>query len=386
MFSKNINFKNFHFRNSYKKVKKELKNLHLQSSPTKDILCSLGENYKYNFSKQKYFRSKKKKFRVIGMGGSSLGSKAIYDFLKVKINKTFDFVDNVYSFSGDNKKNNMTNLIISKSGNTLETIVNQNIFIKKKDSNIIITEKNNNFLRSIASKLKAEIINHNNFIGGRYSVLSEVGMLPATLMGLDEKKFKQYNNLIKKKNFIDTLCQNVSNIFYLINKGYTNSVLLNYDKKSSSFLHWYQQLVAESLSKKSRGIIPIISEMPKDNHSLMQSYLDGPKKSFFTFFFVNEKKSNVVKDSSLPRSYSRLRNLDTNQIIYSQKKASQNVFKKKNLPYRVFDINERNEKTLGELFCFFILETILLGKMMKLNPFNQPSVELIKKETNKILF
>ena len=104
------------------------------------------------------------------------------------------------------------NLIISKSGNTLETIVNTNLHLKKKNKNIFITENKPSYLFNLAKKLKAEIIYHNNFIGGRYSVLSEVGMLPAELMGLDPKKFRQFNNLIKNKNFINSLVINVTYI------------------------------------------------------------------------------------------------------------------------------------------------------------------------------
>ena len=138
----------------------------------------------------------------------------------------------------------------------------------------------------LAKKLKSEIIHHNNFIGGRYSVLSEVGMLPADLMGLDIKKFKQINNLIKNKNFINLLTTNVSNILYLLKQKKFNSIILNYDEQSENLFKWYQQLVAESLGKNKNGILPVISSMPKDNHSLMQLYLDGPKNNFFTFFYV----------------------------------------------------------------------------------------------------
>ena len=84
----------------------------------------------------------------------------------------------------------------------LKQLLNSNIFIKKKDKNIFITENKKNYLYRLAEKLKAEIVHHNNFIGGRYSVLSEVGMLPAELMGLKSKNFKQFNSLIKNKNFL----------------------------------------------------------------------------------------------------------------------------------------------------------------------------------------
>ena len=210
-------------------------------------------------------------------------------------------------------------------------------------------------------------------------------MLPAELMGLNEKKFKRLNYLINNKKFIKNLIQNVTSTLSLIkNKKYL-SIILNYDHKSENLFSWYQQLTAESLGKKSKGIIPLVSVMPKDNHSLMQYYLDGPKNSFYTFFSVLEKKSTNINNKYLLKSHSYLRNKKLSEIIESQMIATQNVFKRKKIPFRSFEVLERNEHTLGEIFCFFILETILLGRALKVNPFDQPSVELIKKETKKIL-
>ena len=320
------------------------------------------------------------------MGGSILGAKAIFQFLKHKKKKNFFFIDNLQNRL-DSKKNkkSFVNLIISKSGNTLETISNANILIKKNNKNIFIIENKNNYLNNLASQIKAEIVEHKNYIGGRYSILSEVGMLPAELMGLNEKEFKRLNYLINNKSFINQLIQNVASTLSLVNKGKYLSVILNYDHKSENLLKWYQQLLAESLGKKSKGILPIISTMPKDNHSLMQFYLDGPKKNFYTFFSSAEKNSNQINKKLLLKSHSYLSNKNIKKIIYSQMLATQNIFKRKKIPYRSFEILQRNEKTLGEIFCFFILETILLGRALKVNPFDQPSVELIKKETKKIL-
>ena len=139
---------------------------------------------------------------------------------------------------------------MSKSGNTIETIVNSNILIKKKDTNIFITENKKSYLNLLAKKLKAEVVFHNNYIGGRYSVLSEVGMLPADLMGLDAKNFRQLNNLVKNKAFLNSLVSNVeATLFFIKNKKF-NSVIINYDQQSSNLFNWYQQLIAESLGKK----------------------------------------------------------------------------------------------------------------------------------------
>ncbi len=237
----------------------------------------------------------------------------------------------------------------------------------------------------MAHQLKSEIVDHNNYIGGRYSVLSEVGMLPAMLMGLDVKKFRNLNELIKKPSFIKSLINNVSNILSLIKKKKSNSIILNYDQKSEDLFYWYQQLVAESLGKKSSGILPIISKMPQDNHSLMQSYLDGTKNSFYTFFFAKDRSYNNIKNKELLKTHRYLRSKSLGDILYDQCIATQNVFKKKKIPFRSFLIKKSDERSLGELFSFFMLETILLGKALKVNPYDQPSVELIKIETKKRL-
>ena len=318
------------------------------------------------------------------MGGSVLGAEAIYNFLKFKIKKKFIFLNNLKSGVNKESKKKILNLVISKSGNTLETIANLNT--QKINSNyIFVTENKNNYLRKIAEKMKCEIIEHKNYIGGRYSVFSEVGMLPAELMGLNEKKFKQFNYLINNKKFINNLIKNVQGILQCVKKGKINSVILNYDEDSQSFFYWYQQLVAESLGKKSKGILPIVSQMPKDNHSVMQLYLDGPKNNFFTFFDVFSKKSEKINNFNLLNSHSYLKNKSINEIIFAQRLATEKIFKKKKIPFRSFFVKKKSEQTLGELFCFFILETILLGRALRVNPFDQPSVELIKKETKKIL-
>ena len=125
--------------------------------------------------------------------------------------------------------------------------------------------------------------------------------------------------------------------------------------------------------------------MPKDNHSIMQLYLDGSRNNFFTFFYVHEKNSPKINKKKIFSSHKYLSNKSIDQIILSQKQATEKVFINKNLPFRSFEILNRNEKTLGELFCFFILETILIGRVLNVNPYDQPSVELIKQETKKIL-
>ena len=382
MITTGIFFKNFDLKKNTSIVKKKLNFIFKKNDP---LIQSLGKNYKDSFNKKDLQKFDKfKKLRLIGMGGSSLGAHAIYDFLKKDIKKKFTFIDNLRTL---NKKNHdrFLNLIVSKSGNTLETIINSNHFINKKDQNIFITENNKNYLYKLAEKLKAKIVHHNNFIGGRYSVLSEVGMLPAELMGLNPNKFRQLNHLITNKKYLNALVSNVSATLYLLKKKKFNSIIVNYDDNSKNLFTWYQQLIAESLGKKNKGLLPVVSNMPKDNHSIMQLFLDGFKNNFFTFFYVHEKNSPKIINKYNLSSQNFLKNKNLNQILYAQKKATENIFKRKNIPFRSFEIFKRDEKTLGELFNFFILETILLADCLKINPYDQPAVELIKKETKKIL-
>ena len=385
MFSKNITFVNFKNK-KIKNIKAKTNNLKkyewLKNYP---LLKSFTKSFKYSYSKKDINKYKfYKDFRLIGMGGSILGTEAIYQFLRHKIKKNFYFHNNLIPQIKNLKK--MPNIVVSKSGETLETISNFNIILKNKNNkNIIITENTNNYLRRLSNKIKSDIFEHKNYIGGRYSVLSEVGMLPAELMGLNEKKFKKFNYLIKNKRFLENLIINVENIIHYVKKNKKNSIILNYDESSENFFKWYQQLTAESLGKKSKGITPIISSMPRDNHSLLQLYLDGPKNCFFTFFNVTSITSNKLSNKFILESKKYLKNQNLSEILQAQEKSTQNIFRKKNIPFRSFNIKKKDENTLGELFCFCVLETIMLGHALKVNPLDQPSVELIKTETKRLL-
>ena len=382
--TQNIKFNSYKF----KKIKKTLKNINNKWFNQFGIIKTLKADYKYSYNKKIIKKLRRyNTFRIIGMGGSILGTEAIHQFLNHKIKKKFIFFNNLQNRNNiqlNNKK--IFNIIVSKSGDTLETIINANKLINQSTkNNLFIIGNNVSYLNLLAKKLQSEIIEHKNFVGGRYSVLSEVGMLPAELMGFNEKKFKRFNYLIKKKSFVNFLIKNVNETISLVKKRKSNSIILNYDENSDNFFKWYQQLISESLGKKSKGILPIISSMPKDNHSLLQLYLDGPKNNFFTFFSVKDKKSIKLNNKLVIDYQYYLKNKSIGQVIESQKKATQNVFFQKKIPFRNIEVKNRNEESIGELFCFFMLETILLGRALGVNPFDQPSVELVKTETKKYL-
>jgi len=383
MLNKSNFFNNFFInsKNSYKNVKNTKKFFKSLESDIKNfeipLLQSYEKNYTFDFLPTTIRKfSKYKNIVVIGMGGSILGAKAIYNFFKDKIKKNFFFFDNLdrnlhLQFKKLKNLKDSCFIIISKSGNTLETLTNLNLVFSKsllKRKLIIISEIKNSSLLNIANKYTAEVIEYKDFIGGRYSVLSEAGMFPAALMNLNITKFKNLRKLIRNKYFISSLIKSVSSIYTLNQQGVKNSVILNYDSRLNDLCLWYQQLVGESLGKEGKGVTPIVSMCPKDHHSLLQLYLDGPQDKFFTFFSSLVKKNRKIES-----------------IVNAQCEATKNIFKKKKIPYRHFIFNKNDESELGSVFTFFVLETILLARLMNVNPFDQPAVEQIKIETKKIL-
>ncbi len=360
-----------------------------------DIINQNSTPLKYLINNSK-FELKFKKFKkfktilIIGMGGSILGAKAIYDFLKHKTKKNFIFIDNLdENYLKSIKKNNNLSkslfIIISKSGNTTETISNTYFFksFLKSKNTIILTENKNSFLRNLAKEKKFNFLEHKKFIGGRYSVLSEVGMLPAYLMGFKVENFKKnlgkfiYNKkiILSSANLINKL--KIKNAKIL--------VFFNYVPELNNFLYWSQQLFAESLGKNKKGFIPVISNAPKDHHSLLQLYLDGPKDKVF-YIFSSSKRGNLkTKSDFFNDNVKYLRKKKYNDIKDSQKNAFLRVLKNKKIPFREINIQKFNEDTIGKLFLQFIMETIFLGKLINVNPFDQPAVEEVKVLTKKFL-
>ena len=360
-----------------------------------DIITQNSTLLKYLINNSK-FEIKFKKFRkfktilIIGMGGSILGAKAIYDFLKHKTKKNFIFIDNLdENYLKSIKKNNNLSkslfIIISKSGNTIETISNTYFFksFLKSKNTIILTENKNSFLRNLAKEKKFNFLEHKKFIGGRYSVLSEVGMLPAYLMGFKVENFKKnlgkfiYNKkiILSSANLINKL--KIKNAKIL--------VFFNYVPELNNFLYWSQQLFAESLGKNKKGFIPVISNAPKDHHSLLQLYLDGPKDKVFYIVSSNKRGNLKTKSDFFSDNVHYLRKKKYNDIKNSQKNAFLRVLKNKKIPFREINIQKFNEDTIGKLFLQFIMETIFLGKLTNVDPFDQPAVEEVKVLTKKFL-
>jgi glucose-6-phosphate isomerase len=355
----------------------------------------LSNNFKFNFNIKDLYKFKKfNTFVIIGMGGSILGAEAINQFLEKKIKKKVYFFNDINSdkitdLKKKEKLNNILFLVISKSGETVETLANFFSFniIKKKAMNIIlISEKKNNTLFKLSEKYNLFYIEHKNFIGGRYSVLSEVGIVPAYLMGVNIMKIRSKLKTFLKDKSNYVLKDSTSKIASILKSGKINNLIfLNYSPRLEKFLFWCQQLIAESLGKKNKGFLPVVSNVPKDHHSLLQLYLDGPKDKLFNIFSIEENSKETIKIKKINKERHFLNNKKLNEIKEAQKKALIETLKINKIPFREYKVKTINEEVLGELFSYFILETVIISKLIKINPYDQPAVEQVKISTKRFL-
>ena len=371
---------------------KILKELHEGSN---EVLESFTENYQKKIrSIRKKISYQNKKKIVIGLGGSSSGAKALSFYINNEI-IFFDNLDYSYfkNFFLQNKISDYFFFIISKSGDTFETLALLNLLILESnkiknhnifDSILVITENRENALRSFAQKNDIQIIEHNKNIGGRFSILSETGMLPI-LEGdkiIVEKGSEKFIKLLN--NAIDDLSpiKNAAILLTCLDEMKLNmycNLLYNYRLKH--FSYWFHQLHAESLGKEGKGMTPVTSICPKDHHSMMQLYLDGPRDKFFNIFSPPDE---VYYESFVKQNFVSIESYSPSALLEKQFKSVINVFYDKKIPHRVINIsNHKDPLNLIELFSYFILETILLGKMIGIDPYNQPAVQLIKEKIFK---
>lgn len=404
MISKNLNFKNNlklikvekklekklskNFLKTIFRLKKDLRN-------NKKTLNVLDRNFSFNFQISKLKKFKKfKTIVIIGMGGSILGTEAIHGFLKKEIKKKIYFFNDINEdlILEFKKKENISKslfIIVSKSGNTIETITN--IFsldiIKKNAKNVIlISEKKDNFLFNLSKKMNLYYIEHKDNIGGRYSVLSEVGIIPGYLMGVDIFRLRSnLSNIFLEPNKIFLKNSTIILSSLLSLRKYKNLIFLNYVPELEKFLFWCQQLIAESLGKKGKGFFPVISNVPKDHHSLLQLYLAGPKDKIFYIFSTDKISKINIKFEKKLKIKNILNKKNLSFIKNAQKNALIKAMIKNKIPFREFKIKRNNEETLGEMFSYFILETIVVGHLSNINPYNQPAVEQVKVYTKKFI-
>jgi glucose-6-phosphate isomerase len=378
------------YKNNLRKCSEIFKNL--LNNKENFFFNTLSEEYQKSlFFKKKSLKKKlHKNILVVGMGGSVLGAKMLSSFFG--LDKNYYFLDNlnIYTVNSFIKKDlsKFSIFIISKSGQTLETLTNCNIILnsfKKRKRNIsknfIIISEKNSILFNFARKNNILFFEHNTNLSGRYSILSDSGLL---MFNLDYKKIIQGINSVLKKNLKKDLINNAATLLTLMTGSKIDiHVSLIYSHKLLNYGYWHQQLLAESIGKNGKDFTPIISECPKDHHSIMQLYLDGKRNKFFTFFkTINSKSDQPIKDYF----DQKFKKSSLNNIVDAQFNATIKVFKKNLIPFRVIFIDQKKPiQSFISLLVYSMLETAILCKALDLNPFNQPAVEAIKKETYSLL-
>ena len=347
------------------------------------------------------FKINKKNFVVFGTGGSNLGARALIDTL-INQPKNILFFDNIDPLFFQNQIVNLNIsitgfIIISKSGTTPETlsqfgsIINiaraNNIMDILFKNSLVVTEFKNSPLYNIAKKNNCNLIEHKKNIGGRYSIFSNVGMIPAILAGLDVKKIHSGAlKVIEKKDFSNSF--KFAQIFkFCSSNNYLSNVMMTYSDGLNYFGKWYLQLWAESIGKQNRGITAMHSMGTTDQHSQLQLYLDGPKDKFFTFIKSNYQKKGLKIDNDIMKeeSVNYLLNKTMGDLMHAEQNATIDTFKKNNFKYREIILSEINEESIGALMAESIIETIAACIYFEVDPFNQPAVEQGKILTKKYL-
>ena len=378
------------YKNNLRKCSEIFKNL--LNNKENFFLNTLSEGYQKSLFLKRIVLKKRihKNILIVGMGGSVLGTKMLSSFFG--LDKNYYFLDNLNNSTvNDFIKKDLSKFsifIISKSGQTLETLTNCNIIlnnfkkIKKEISkNFIIISEKNSLLHNFARKNNILFFEHNTNLSGRYSVLSEAGLL---MFNLDYKKIIQGINSVLKKDLKKNLINNAATLLTLMTKSRIDThVSLIYSHNLLNYGFWHQQLLAESIGKNGKDFTPIISECPKDHHSIMQLYLGGKRNKFFTFFkTINNKIDQPITDYF----DQKFKKSSLDNIVDAQFNATINVFKKNLIPFRVILIDQKKPiQSFISLLVYSMLETAILCKALDLNPFNQPAVEAIKKETYSLL-
>lgn len=340
-------------------------------------------------------------FVVVGIGGSALGPKAVHYAINGKYynEKKDKNYPNIY-FSETVDPDAMKELfdtidlsktlfnIITKSGSTSETmsqfLIIEEMLIKeglKPDDHLVCTTSNKmGDLYKIAKEKEYKMFFIPENVGGRFSELTPVGLLPAAITGIN---IKQLLNGAKK---MAERCKDVPNPAYMygllqhleINRGKNISVLMPYADRLKYITDWYVQLWAESLGKRvDFGQTPVSAMGPVDQHSKIQLFVDGPNDKVITFISVLNYKNEI----NIPRKYEDVKGANylggntLNRLIKTEKFATEYALTKHNKSNMSIIIDRINEETIGEIIYFFELATVFLAKLEKINPFNQPGVE-----------
>jgi glucose-6-phosphate isomerase len=363
---------------------------------------------------------KKKKLKlaviiVIGIGGSNLGTIALYEAMKGKFynlntkkTKAFfadtvdsDYIANIYDFIEHELKENKNILInvISKSGTTTETIANFEIFIallkkyKPKDFNdyIVITTDKNSMLWNFAKEIQCDLLEIPKKVGGRYSVFTAVGLFPLGFLEINIQDLLDGAKEIQEK-YLSTLHKNYAAISAcLLYHHYKQKINIHdsffFSVDLESIGKWYRQLMGESIGKTNRGITPTVSIGSTDLHSLLQLTLAGPIDKFTTFVTVknNKRKINIPNFNEFESIVSNIQALELSTVMQAILNGTQAAYTKEKRPFCTITLKDKSEKTVGQFLQFKMFEMVYLADLFDINPFDQPNVEMYKEETRKIL-
>ena len=347
------------------------------------------------------FKNKKEKIIIFGTGGSNLGARALNNIVSNK-SIILEFYDNIDPLNFEKNFENVNFettgfLVISKSGKTPETLSQFSCLYEKAikanqvqnffSNTLIITEFKDSPLFTIAKDNNCLLLEHQKDIGGRYSVFTNVGLVPAIISGLSVQEL-----LSGASDVIDNI-ETYSPydlgryLTHRENIHFTNNVLMTYSDSLYFFGKWYLQLWAESIGKKNRGITAIHSVGTTDQHSQLQLYLDGPRDKYFTFITTDHTKKGIKINDQLFKNTSidYFKNKTMGDLMQAEQHATLETFKQKNFNFREIYMPNIDEKNLGKLLSFSIMETIASCMYLNVDPFDQPAVEKGKKLTKTYL-
>jgi len=339
----------------------------------------------------------KRHFVHIGIGGSSLGPEMLINALGSKNSKTnFTFINNIdpddfYYKMPTEDFDNCLFYVVSKSGTTAETIAALSIvmeMLKKKGINeesfkdyfVFCTDPVKGALRSLSKTLNISCLTIPDNVGGRYSVLTSVGLFPSLFAGISVRKLlsgaKEFKDSLtdfkKGKNFYDLAFW----IGQLEQKKINETVIMPYSSLLKDFSAWFVQLWAESLGKNGRGLTPIPAYGATDQHSQMQLFMEGPDNKVLMLFEVQKFHNDFKLSSTVAlKSFESLSPFTLSELMKAELEGTLAALKEKNKNLVHFKLPVLDEFTLGQLILFSECLTVLVGKSFKIDPFNQPGVE-----------
>lgn len=338
---------------------------------------------------------------VIGIGGSDLGGRALIEAfyqqdaaMKVLfVGDTTDPVSLKRLLDQINLNKTVFN-VVSKSGGTLETLSTYVFFkaqVKKITANwakhfVFTTSSVSGILKEEAERHSVMVLPVPEGVGGRFSVLTPVGLLPALAIGIDIKKLTSSAYEFSQNSDSRMMAKDLAKAYFeLFHQNIKIAVMMTYSVQLQEFARWYRQLFAESLGKNDTGILPIKAWGPADQHSQLQFYNEGtPLQSVLIIKVENRKDNFVLSDIDVPEAQ-YLNGKDFNQLVNLEAEATATSLTNHGRPNALLGISELDEKALGELFMLFELTVVYLADLFEVNGFDQPGVEESKKLVNQAL-